>query len=117
MTGSSSSTHSRADTSGSMLRPSGLPLSRITAPQQASRCQGTALPCSSMDEAGMDSQLDFATLWQRFSEPQVAQEGTPCAIATAFSEKIEEVIIAPLGQRPSRGQIAQAKYLLQDEWH
>lgn len=66
----------------------------------------------------IEPQLDFKTLFQRFSEPPAPEpDPTPCDISGDFTKKLEEVLFQPLGRRPSRGQLAQAKYLLQEEWH
>lgn len=65
----------------------------------------------------MERPVDFQTLWRQFSEPRAEDSATPCPLALEFSTKLADVIFAPLGKDPSRGQIAQAKYLLQEEWH
>src|SRR4051794_36167550 len=39
-----------------------------------------------------------------------------CAVALEFELQMMEIIFVSLGDEPSRGQIAQAKYLLQEQW-
>jgi hypothetical protein len=39
-----------------------------------------------------------------------------CAVAEEFERKLDELIFLPIGQTPTRVQIAKAKYLLQEEW-
>lgn len=39
-----------------------------------------------------------------------------CAVAVQFELKMTGIIFLSLGTEPSRGQIAQAKYLLQEQW-
>jgi hypothetical protein len=40
-----------------------------------------------------------------------------CPIAAQFAGKIHEIVFIGLEPTPTRGQISQAKYLLQEEYH
>ena len=53
--------------------------------------------------------------WSNFIHRQAAHELAPCRAAAEFRRKIEDDIFTPLGKTPTLGQIAQAKFLLQEE--
>lgn len=65
----------------------------------------------------MNVNSDFYAIWRQFQGKEGEDNLPLCPIAEEFLGKIEETIFSPLGGRASRGQIAQAKYLLQEEWH
>ena len=64
----------------------------------------------------MDS--DFYATWRQFQGKQEEDAWPLCPLAGRFSQKLEQVLFVPLARRPAnRKQVAQAKYLLQEEWH
>ncbi len=64
----------------------------------------------------MSSHNKFFGTWRQL-QGKAQQDQLPlCPIATEFSRKIKDMIFTPLGASPSRGQVAQAKYLLQEEY-
>lgn len=66
----------------------------------------------------MPEDPEFAALWDHYTKRSRRDpEQESCPISREFSKKLEETIFGPLGEAPSAGQIAQAKYFLQEEWH
>lgn len=63
----------------------------------------------------MQGSDDFSTIWRRLHEPAANDDLALCPVASAFLSKIEEIVLEPLGSSPSRGQIAQAKYMVAEE--
>lgn len=60
---------------------------------------------------------EFFTIWRQF-QGKGHEENVPlCPIAAEFLKKLEETLFAPLAQGVSRAKIAQAKYMLQEEYH
>ncbi len=68
----------------------------------------------------MQDDRDFYSVWRRYQGKEDEDRLPLCPVATEFVRKLDELIFASLSvngeRRPSRGQIAQAKYLLQEEW-
>jgi len=63
-------------------------------------------------------QLDasFYTVWREF-QGKAEQDQLPiCPIGKAFGDKIQATLFDPLGNEPTREQIARAKFWLQEEW-
>jgi hypothetical protein len=69
-----------------------------------------------------DRDFDFHALWRENIERYAPKSGvpsaveTPCELAEQFSEKLDALIFTSLGASPSLSQLAQGKYLLQEEW-
>ena len=55
--------------------------------------------------------------WSRLVERAPVSGDATCEQASAFLDQMTDGVVAPLGDEPSRGQITQAKYLLQEHWH
>lgn len=54
---------------------------------------------------------DWRSLLPQREEPP----SPPCSIATEFQRRLEEIVFRPLGDSPTLAQVAQAKYLLQEQ--
>ena len=61
---------------------------------------------------------DFYNEWRKFqgSEVEYKDQQPICPVAAEFLGKLHDMIFVPLGEKPTRGQITQAKYMLQEEW-
>lgn len=58
---------------------------------------------------------EFFSIWRKSQNKSTPQ---PCPIATEFRNKLQDVVFAPLSSVSiSRSRIAQAKYMLQEEYH
>jgi sirohydrochlorin ferrochelatase len=59
---------------------------------------------------------DFFDVWRQFQGKDIEDTKPRCPIAAEFLKKIEEWLFAPLENGATRQQVAQAKYLLQEEY-
>lgn len=60
---------------------------------------------------------EFSTIWRQTQGKGEEDKKAPCPIAAEFLKKVEEVLFHPLGTGATRGKVAQAKYMLQEEYH
>jgi hypothetical protein len=64
-----------------------------------------------------DESLDVERIWERFGVVEHPKRlGPLCGLAMDFRRKIAEILLDQLPKQASRGQIAQGKLLLQDEY-
>jgi len=64
----------------------------------------------------MDRHADFLRLWRSVQGKDADAERALCPLAQEFTAKLDDLLFTPLGSAPTHAQIAQAKYLLQEEW-
>lgn len=60
---------------------------------------------------------EFFQIWREFQGKGEEDRKSPCPIAAEFLKKVEETLFAPLAKGTTRGRLAQAKYMLQEEYH
>ena len=59
---------------------------------------------------------DFTRIWRELTGAAQAEQQPTCPIAAEFERKLEDLIFAPLKEQLDRRRLAQAKYLLQEEY-
>ena len=56
-------------------------------------------------------------IWRKYQGKSEDDKKPTCPIAAEFLKKIEETLFQPLQRDATRAKVAQAKYLLQEEYH
>jgi len=60
---------------------------------------------------------EFYAIWRQTQGKGEEDKKAPCPIAAEFMKKVEETLLSPLANGSTRGRLAQAKYMLQEEYH
>lgn len=60
--------------------------------------------------------FDYASVLRSLEHVVQVPPVERCSVALEFETKMHEIIFVSLGNEPTRGQIAQGKYLLQEQW-